>query len=270
MKALFEINREKIDNIFIDEFENHMVLPHFHSNIEVTYVAEGEISANIGGVTSTLKKGDAYAAINYDIHSYDTEAYSRIVVLSVPCDFVKSFMTFMSGKAFDTPFLISKDCGTEILYYLRTLRIEIKKPYNILKLNGYIYLILSLLADNLGIRCIKDADISFIQKDIMIYLHENYLRPISLTEISKHFEYEKCYFSNFFNKAFGCSLTEYINNLRAKHAAELLRKSNMSITEIALASGFENLRSLNRYFTKIFKATPTEYRTDWKLHKIYD
>jgi AraC-like DNA-binding protein len=51
---------------------------------------------------------------------------------------------------------------------------------------------------------------------------------------------------------------EYINGLRCRHALELLREKNTTITDIALASGFDSTRTFYRAFQRCFGCTPNE------------
>ncbi len=57
------------------------------------------------------------------------------------------------------------------------------------------------------------------------------------------------------------SITDYINRLRLDHARELITtRSDMSIDEVATASGFSVRRTFSRLFKEKFGLTPTEYR----------
>jgi len=60
----------------------------------------------------------------------------------------------------------------------------------------------------------------------------------------------------------GQSPVEFIRETRLRHAAQLLRQSEMSVTEVSHAVGIAD----SRYFAKCFKhtygVTPTEYRGD--------
>ena len=259
MQAYFEVKREKDSDIYATEQINDNTPPHFHSHIEVIYVTEGEITVTINGNTSTLKKGDISAAINYDIHTYSTEKFSKSIVLLVPCEIVNSFVSLSSGKTFGSPFLISNSSNKEILHCLKMILSEPKKD-NLLKMKGYIYIILSLLIDNLGFSDSKSLSSNYLPKKILLYMQENYLEKISLLTISEKFGYNKYYFSKFFNTFFGCGFTEYINTLRARHASILLSEGKLSIMEIALDSGFENQRTFNRAFISNFGVTPSDYR----------
>ena len=57
------------------------------------------------------------------------------------------------------------------------------------------------------------------------------------------------------------SITYYINRLRLDHARELLTTHpEMSIDEVATASGFSVRRTFSRLFKEKFGLTPTEFR----------
>ena len=57
------------------------------------------------------------------------------------------------------------------------------------------------------------------------------------------------------------NITDYINSLRLDHASELLTtRPDMSIGEVATASGFSVRRTFSRLFKEKFGLTPTEFR----------
>lgn len=58
---------------------------------------------------------------------------------------------------------------------------------------------------------------------------------------------------------FGVSATEFIRNERLKNAAELLKKGNGNISEIAYSVGFNETSYFSRCFKDHFGCTPTEY-----------
>ena len=57
------------------------------------------------------------------------------------------------------------------------------------------------------------------------------------------------------------SLPEFIRSLRLEHACGLLReRPDLSISEVATASGFSNLNVFSRYFKAKYMMTPTDFR----------
>jgi AraC-like DNA-binding protein/ligand-binding sensor protein len=92
------------------------------------------------------------------------------------------------------------------------------------------------------------------------YIWENYTKKIGLKEIANAAGLSASYFSSIFKEEMGENLSNYLNRLRVEKAAAMLISTNMSISGIASACGFED----QSWFSKIFKNntgfTPGKYR----------
>lgn len=260
MQATFEHNRDVDDKPHVWYSINNRTPAHFHSNIELICVLEGEIAITINGRTEVLKKGDTSAALSYDIHAYQTVGSSSAYVVIIPAVMVKSFVSQTGGCSFASPFLHSGPHIDELLACIRGLGAAISDGENLLKAKGYAYCILSIISAALpyGERVVPSQ--ATLPKRIVHFLQSKYLEPITLDDVSAHFGYNRQYFSRFFNSYFGCGLHEYINMLRARHAAILLKESDASISQIALESGFDTHRTFNRAFLRVFGRSPGDFR----------
>ncbi len=63
------------------------------------------------------------------------------------------------------------------------------------------------------------------------------------------------------------SVTEFVRSIRLKRAAQLLRDSDMNVSEIAYAVGFNDLKYFRNCFRKLYDRSPTEYRSSLHLIK---
>ena len=72
------------------------------------------------------------------------------------------------------------------------------------------------------------------------------------------------YFSRAFRDEAGMPMFKVINTIRAQKACMLFKRSDMPILEIANAVGHNNVSFFNRYFKKIIKTSPRDYRKDGK------
>ena len=92
------------------------------------------------------------------------------------------------------------------------------------------------------------------------YIENNLSYDISVKELAKLCNMSASNFRRIFTKYSGVSPMEYKNILRIAKAKELLRNTNISITEIAEQLGFYD----SSYFTKVFYKKcaykPGEYR----------
>ena len=92
------------------------------------------------------------------------------------------------------------------------------------------------------------------------YIWSHYTRKLSLKEIANASGLSAPYFSTVFKEEMGENLSNYLNKLRIEKASAMLVTTNMPISEVATACGFED----QSWFSKIFKnntnLTPGKYR----------
>lgn len=69
------------------------------------------------------------------------------------------------------------------------------------------------------------------------------------------------YFSRIFKNVTGMNYSKWLNMIRLEKATELLSHKNMSLTEVAMLSGFQSIPSFNRVFHEDKGMSPGEYRT---------
>lgn len=89
---------------------------------------------------------------------------------------------------------------------------------------------------------------------------------LSLDEISERSGFSKFYFSRAFKSYSGISYYRYLNICRINYSAELLIDPEISITEVAISSGFNSISSFIRMFKQIKGCTPSDYR---RMHEVY-
>ncbi|MHB8065183.1 MAG: PocR ligand-binding domain-containing protein [Ruminiclostridium sp.] len=106
---------------------------------------------------------------------------------------------------------------------------------------------------------------NIILRPALEYIEKNYIRNISLDSMASLCNISSSYFSKLFNKVALDNFANYINKMRINKAKEILRETNVPITNIALDLGFED----SGYFIKVFKkmegVTPSIYRSNKTL-----
>ena len=107
----------------------------------------------------------------------------------------------------------------------------------------------------------KMSNYSPIVRNTLNYISANYSQNISLSELADMNHVSEEHLSRSFKKEMGSNISTHIGNIRIKKAAELLKSTNLSISEIALYIGYSD----NNYFVKVFKKrygmTPSAYRS---------
>jgi len=97
-------------------------------------------------------------------------------------------------------------------------------------------------------------------ENIKSHIEENLTYDFAVKDISEIFNYNEKYLGKLFKAKTGYSMSEYVNLRRIEISSELLINTELSITEIATKTGFNNVSYFNRVFKKLKGVTPTEYR----------
>jgi len=135
-------------------------------------------------------------------------------------------------------------------------------------------LILDRFGDFIGIlMCLaemEDRDCSMISKNseikirqVVSYINQNFTSGLSREGLAASVRMNPDHLSRNFNRVTGKRLDAYINDLRIMKAKSELSGTEKTVLEIAMDSGFENLRTFNRIFREIEGMTPSEYRENY-------
>ena len=122
---------------------------------------------------------------------------------------------------------------------------------------GLLFMQLLNHTDKLSHESREDAAIM----DILRYIDENY-KDGSLTHAAELLHYDFYWLSHEIRNRTGKTYTEHLQEKRLSQSAFLLKNTNLSVEEIALAVGYENKSYFHRLFTSKFGMTPRKYRTE--------
>ena len=92
------------------------------------------------------------------------------------------------------------------------------------------------------------------------YIERNYTKEISIDDLCKELNINKCYFCSIFKKETGSTFINYLNSYKIEKSKELLKNPNLSLLDIALSVGFNNQSYYSTVFKKITSKTPLEFR----------
>lgn len=110
----------------------------------------------------------------------------------------------------------------------------------------------------------KSPKIKELMQSAIQFVHNNFEREISITDIAKYVFLSSSYFTRAFKENTGMSPMQYLLNIRIKRACELLRETDQKVGEIALSVGFSNQQRFNDIFKKQTNMTPMQYRNSAK------
>ena len=95
---------------------------------------------------------------------------------------------------------------------------------------------------------------------VLDHIEMHFDGELSLKELATMMGTSSSYFSRLFRNEVGMPLFEYINRTRIRKACVMLRRADISVTQIAFDVGYNSVSFFNRYFRRIMHLTPREYR----------
>jgi AraC-like DNA-binding protein len=108
---------------------------------------------------------------------------------------------------------------------------------------------------------IKDSSMAVISQ-ALDYISENYGQPLKVEDLAELCCISETHFRRVFTECMKTTPVEYVNRIRIKQACDELRKTNDSISAIAIKSGFTTLSTFNRNFKNVMGISPKEWRKD--------
>lgn len=95
--------------------------------------------------------------------------------------------------------------------------------------------------------------------EIMNYVQANYI-DITLDDLAEKFFLSKPYLSKYIKEKSGMTFGDLMKKIRMKKAKALLKSSNMTVENIAMSVGYQNVEHFNRLFKKAYDMTPMQFR----------
>ena len=101
---------------------------------------------------------------------------------------------------------------------------------------------------------------NIVEKEMVSYIQQNFTGKISLREFGEQFHLSEKYISRYFKEHFHITLSQYVAYLRLEYAKQLLQDTDISVTEVAMRSGYQNISYFIRSFKKTYGVSPLKYR----------
>jgi AraC-like DNA-binding protein len=120
------------------------------------------------------------------------------------------------------------------------------------------YLIINNVAHQRGARVPVASDTKL--KNILDYIYENYANEITLNDLATIASISKSECCRFFKRMLGTTPSSYINRYRINRSCEMLSGTDRTISQVALACGYNQFSYFSKLFRQSIGCTPKEYR----------
>lgn len=252
---------------------------HWHPVAELIFPLENGYTVTVGLTTYELSPGDIFLIPPGELHSLQAPSSGMRFIFMFDLSVLSNINGYFHLYSFLTqPLLINSSLCAPIYKEEAELIIQLYRDYllndSLRDLTIYSRL-LSLLVTYAKYR-IPLADYSVASSPASIdkqrrlmdkldsifrYINDHYAEDITLESVADVAGFSKFHFSRLFKQYTGNNFYDYLCHRRIKSAEALLQNPHVTITEVALQSGFSSLSTFNRIFKKQKNCTPTEYRS---------
>ena len=261
IRATLSVERELTDGLRVIEYGIGNGEVHFHSQIEICIVEDGEIDALVNNSQRILRRGDVAVSLSYDAHRYISRGEGRFSVIILPSDMCEKLYLALGTTRLSSPFVSSPERREGIIDYLS--RLKASEGGSLARL-GYVYMLLDLIEGELSAVGGGGSDDNELISRLLLYIHKNYDKDLTLSSIATEFGYHPSYISACFKSRLNIGISRYISIIRLKNAILLLHRKKHTVTEIALECGFASMRTFYRVFRSEFGCSPKEYLSEKK------
>jgi transcriptional regulator GlxA family with amidase domain len=94
-------------------------------------------------------------------------------------------------------------------------------------------------------------------------MDRNYREPLDLESVAAVAGISKYHFQRLFTATYGVSPAAHLSRRRVERAQDLLRATNLTVTEVCHAVGFSSLGSFSSRFRELVGETPSEFQRRW-------
>ncbi|RYG79127.1 MAG: AraC family transcriptional regulator [Alphaproteobacteria bacterium] len=105
-----------------------------------------------------------------------------------------------------------------------------------------------------------DARILAKVEKTKLHIDTNFAEPLLMQGLARNVGTNETKLSQAFRTAFGMTVFEYVRNRRMEEARRLLRRCDMSVTEIAFEVGYEHSCNFSVAYKRHFGVTPKSDR----------
>ena len=243
--------------------KNHMSYMHHHDAYEIYYTVQGEREYFIENSFFKVSEGDVVLIPKNLLHRTAGKGADRFLIYFSD-DFMRAYFTdemiahLLCG--FEPKVLRPKEAERErCRALLSTLYNAYHTDAPIPRLAALLLELLLLLSETEPPSEQASTEDTRLNQ-ILCYINENYQRIEHIDEIANRFYLSKSYLCRSFSAQMGITLISYLNTVKIRAACDLLQRSDLAMTEIALQSGFNS----PAYFCKVFKQetgfSPREYK----------
>lgn len=259
---------------YLSAFTDYSAESHWHDDIELIYVLSGQMCYHINGETVTIREGEGIFVNARQLHFGYSETRSECVFLCI----LLHPMLLCSSRTVEReyidpilqnphiPFCHLRGASAwekEVLSDIVEIYAACGEKASEMKIQRAFLDIWIRLYENIVTlekeTAVHNQQLSVL-KNMISYVNRNYRERMTLAEIAHAGNVGKTGCCAIFKRYLNKTPNEYVTQYRLRKAAELLDKTDMTVTEIGFSVGFSGASYFTETFRKIYGRTPRDYR----------
>ncbi len=239
---------------------------HWHENIELLYMLEGECDVITNAVKIHTVPGDIALMNSNMVHMVEaTTDYAKYYCLIVDASFLKSFGINIEHTIFER---CIRDEKTSELYLNAVEAVQSESEFRLLDLKlALLSLAVNLLKHHAEEEYSPNSHSNpktEIVKQAIEYMKNHYAEQINVEDLAGMLGFTKYYFCHVFNEITGSTVINHLNYIRCKNARKLILSGMCNITEAAEQSGFTNMSYFAKIYRNVIGQLPSETKAEAK------
>ena len=259
------------------DFENGFISWHWHEEVQITMILEGNFICQVEAEEVKMKEGDLLFINKGLLHQIHPAKKSQGKLYSFI--FRGEFLGGRGSRVYQTsvepylnhgvPFLLlQKEKNAGIRQKLLAIVEQYKNmpKHYALEISVLLTQIWMILCEHLPEKEVsenpgKKRDDERIKR-ALLYMQTHYGEDISLDDIARECYVGRSELCRCFQRVLGTSPKEFLLQYRIRQATVLLKTSEYQIAEVAELTGFSSPSHFGSYFKKYMGCTPREYRNE--------
>lgn len=250
---------------------------HWHPEIELCYLEEGELDFQMEDRHYHMNGGDAVLVPPGVLHRADCvsgKPGSFLAFCFLP-EFITGLAEGMQFQKYVQPVLYQNRDSSLYLSpkteWQREVLTDLKRLFSLaesaecaeLAVAGLVLVIWQNLYNRHFSALIKDRQKEKLERqlgDVLCYMREHFQEDLSLKNLADTAHMSEGQFCRSFKRLTGSTPFTWLNRFRIMESCVCLSGSDKKIGEIAMQCGFNNISYFNREFLRVMKVTPSAYR----------
>ncbi|HEY8457355.1 MAG TPA: AraC family transcriptional regulator [Actinopolymorphaceae bacterium] len=236
---------------------------HWHDFYELVYVLDGRARHVVNGVEHSLAPGDAFLMTPADFHeitaSGSLECYNVLIDPSLLSGELGEVLAW-AGEP--TAWIVPGFSEGEADFRRLWSESEANRPgASRLMLALLVCIVVGLarrVGEGQGVRPRPSTDPGM--RRAILFVDHNFREPITLADVARQAHLSPNYVSERFHEITGQSFQSYVQQRRLRFAHSLLRATDLGVSEVCRAAGFNSLSHFGRAYRRRYGCPPSAHK----------